>query len=517
MACVRAASNLTFNKYPFLKELGLREENHGVFNGKWCGSGPQITSYNPSTNEPIARVSTATVADYEETIAAMDKAKAMWVETPAPKRGEIVRQIGDGLRAKLQPLGQLVALEMGKIRVEGVGEIQEGVDICDYATGLSRMLNGSVIPSERPGHFMMERWSPLKGHFACISAFNFPAAVFFWNAAISLVCGNTQVWKGANSTPLTTIACAKVIEEVLARNGFPTAISSVITGPGSTVGERIVQDKRIDLVSFTGSTSVGRHLNEVIAKRFGRSIMELGGNNALIVHKDAELDLALRAAVFAAVGTCGQRCTSLRRLILHESIYDQFVEKLMKAYDTIKIGDPLEDGVLCGPLHSQASVKDFTDAIERIKKIPTAKILRGGKVLNRPGNFVEPTIVSVRHDEEIVQEELFAPVLYVMKYKTIDEAIAINNEVPQGLSSSIFTKQQDILFKWTGPLGSDCGIVNVNIGTSGAEIGGAFGGEKETGSGRESGSDSWKQYCRRHTCTINYSKELPLAQGINFG
>ncbi|CAK4078987.1 unnamed protein product [Aphanomyces euteiches] len=512
----RYQSGLTFSKYPFLSELGLKETNDGVFDGSWFGNGPVFTSVNPATNEPIATIRTGTKDDYERVVKSMDAAKKEWADVPAPRRGEIVRQIGDALRAKQTALGNLIALEMGKIAVEGVGEVQEAVDICDFAVGLSRCLNGTIIPSERPGHFMMERYNPLKGHVGIITAFNFPCAVMFWNGALSLVAGNTQLWKPSDSLCLTAIACNKVISDVLTANGYNPAIASVICGSGPEVGEPMIRDKRMELISFTGSTHVGRHVNQVVAGRFGKTILELGGNNAMIIDADADLDMALRATLFSAVGTAGQRCTTLRRIYLHEGIYDSFLPKLLTAYDQIKIGDPLDPTTLCGPLHNKAAVDKYAAGIETIKS-QNGKILRGGKVLPGPGNFVEPTLVEIDHDAPIVQTEIFAPITYVMKFSDLDEAIEKNNDVPQGLSSSLFTQNQAAIFKWTGPAGSDCGIVNVNIGPSGAEIGGAFGGEKETGGGRESGSDAWKQYMRRSTCTINHSKNLPLAQGINFG
>lgn len=502
-------------QFPFLSELGIQKENHGVFNGQWFGSGTVYTSVNPVNGQPIASVCGGNKADYQKVVDAMDDAKPQWCNLPSPERGEIVRQIGEELRNKRDALGKLIALEMGKIYVEGVGEVQEAIDICDFAVGLSRTLNGSVIPSERPGHFMMERYNPLKGHVAIVTAFNFPCAVLFWNAALSLVCGNTQIWKPSESLSLTSVACTKIIADVLERNGHPGAIASLICGSGAEVGEMIVHDKKMELVSFTGSTKVGRHVNEVVSSRFGKAILELGGNNAMIVDNDADLEMALRATLFSAVGTAGQRCTSLRRLFLHVDIHDEFLQRLVSAYQNVKIGNPLENGILCGPLHNPQAVKNYLDGIKTIQN-QGGKILTGGKEIEGEGYFVEPTIVSIAHDAEIVQKEIFAPILYAHTFKTLDEAIEMNNAVPQGLSSSLFTKNQAAIFKWTGPLGSDCGIVNVNIGPSGAEIGGAFGGEKETGGGRESGSDAWKQYMRRSTCTINYSKELPLAQGIDF-
>jgi len=509
------AQALTFNDYPFLKELGLSEENLGVYSGKWGGSGDFLTSISPSTGKPIARVRQSSTQEYEECISAMEAAKRTWQATPMPKRGEIVRQIGDGLRAKLVPLAKLVALEMGKIHKEGVGEVQEFIDMCDYAVGMSRMLTGQIIPSERPGHVIHENWHPL-GLIGIITAFNFPVAVFGWNVALSLVCGNCQIWKGASTTSLLTLAVMKIVAEVLEKNGVPPGVCTMVIGPGRTVGELLIQDKRLKLISFTGSTEVGRHISTVVGTRFGRTILELGGNNALVVMDDANLDLALRAVLFAAIGTAGQRCTSIRRLFLHEKVYDSFLARLLSGYRSVKIGDPLHEDTLMGPVHTAGALKEFSEGLKTIQE-QGGKILHGGKVLSdRPGFYVEPTLVSINHDAPIVKTELFVPILYVMKFSTLDEAIEYNNEVPQGLSSALFTNNQMNVFRWTGALGSDCGIVNINVGTSGAEIGGAFGGEKETGGGREAGSDSWKQYMRRATCTINYSADLPLAQGIDF-
>lgn len=403
---------------------------------------------------------------------------------------------------------------MGKILAEGLGEVQEVIDICDYAVGLSRMINGSVLPSERPNHTLMEVWNPL-GVIGIVTAFNFPMAVFGWNTAISLVCGNAQIWKGASSTSLCTIALSKVLERVLRNNGINPAVSSTVIGPGSTIGDKLVNDSRISLVSFTGSTSVGRGVSEKVHARFGRTILELGGNNAIVVMDDADLDLVIPATFFAAVGTCGQRCTTSRRLIVHEKVYDKVVSSLLKAYQQVKIGQPLEDGTLCGPLHTKNAVKEYADGIETIKS-QGGKILHGGKVIEGPGNFVEPTLVEISKDAPITKEELFVPILYVIKTTSLEDAIEINNSVPQGLSSSLFTTNQKNVFTWLGPNGSDCGIINVNAPTNGAEIGGAFGGEKETGGGRESGSDSWKQYMRRGTVTVNHGDDIPLSQGIQF-
>jgi len=376
------------------------------------------------------------------------------------------------------------------------------------------MLEGKVFPSERPGHFMMETWNPL-GIIGVITAFNFPVAVFGWNLALAMICGNPVIWKGASSTSLISIACTKIVQEVLVRNNMPPALLSTIVGGGSTVGEHMINDARLRLVSFTGSTPIGRHVSEVVHKNFNRTILELGGNNAVIVMEDADLDLALRGAVFSAVGTAGQRCTTLRRLVIHSSVYDTLRDRLVAAYGNVVIGDPLDEGVLMGPVHTAGAIKEFTEGLETIKE-QGGKVIYGGNVIERDGFYVEPTLVEIAHDAPIVKEELFVPILYLIKCENIDEAIEINNEVPQGLSSGMFTKNLQYMHQWTGPNGSDCGLVNVNIGPSGAEIGGAFGGEKETGGGRESGSDSWKQYMKRSTCTINYSKELPLAQGIKF-
>jgi aldehyde dehydrogenase family 7 member A1 len=433
-------------------------------------------------------------------------------------RGEVVRKIGEKLRENKHELGTMISLEMGKILTEGLGEVQEAIDICDYAVGLSRMLNGSVIPSERPGHVMMERYNPLKGHVGIISAFNFPVAVYFWNLALSLVCGNTNLWKPHEGLSLTSVAVTRLVADVLEEAGYSGAIASMICGTGAEVGDRLVRDKRIELVSFTGSTEKGRGVGEIVSSRFGKSILELGGNNAMIVDKSANLDLAVRATLFGSVGTAGQRCTSQRRVYLHADVYDAFLAKLIPAYGSVKIGSPLDPATLCGPLFNQVAVKNFKDTVATATNATNqGKVLFGGDVLTEmPGNFVRPCVIAVPTTAEVVQKEVFVPILYVMKVGSVEEAVGLNNAVAQGLSSSLFTQDLGQIFHWTGPAGSDCGIVNVNIGTSGAEIGGAFGGEKETGGGRESGSDAWKQYMRRSTCTINYSKELPLAQGVNF-
>jgi aldehyde dehydrogenase family 7 protein A1 len=504
-------------KYAWLKELGLSADNPGVYFGSsWGGSGQVITSVCPANNSPIARVTQGSTADYDTCVKASREAWNTWAEIPAPERGEIVRQLGDALRKKKVLLGKLVSLEMGKILAEGAGEVQEYIDICDYAVGLSRMFAGKILPSERRGHVLLENWNPL-GLVGIISAFNFPCAVFGWNNAIALTCGNTTLWKGAPTTPLTSIAISRVVANVLEANKLPGAICTMICG-GSEIGSLMSSDERIPLVSFTGSCAVGNKVAVAVTERFGKHLLELGGNNAIIVNEDADVDMVVRAALFACVGTAGQRCTSTRRMILHEKVYDEILQKLVKSYSLVmpRIGDPLDEETLYGPMHSKQGVEQYQTALKEAVA-SGGKIEFGGKVIDRPGNFVEPTIVSgLAHDAKIVHKETFAPIVYILKAKSLDEAIKWNNEVKQGLASSIFTKDVGNVFKWLGPKGSDCGLVNVNIPTSGAEIGGAFGGEKHTGGGRESGSDSWRQYMRRSTCTINYSKELPLAQGIKF-
>jgi aldehyde dehydrogenase family 7 protein A1 len=504
--------------YEFLEALGLADAAPGVWDGEsWCGDAESLlVSQNPANGEDVLSVKQATPEMYEKCIENMIKARDEWMMTPAPKRGEVVRAIGVALRAKKAELGELVAMEMGKIRAEGEGEVQEAIDICDLAVGLSRCINGAVIPSERHEHALLECYSPL-GLVGIVTAFNFPCAVLFWNLAISMICGNCNIWKGASTTPLVTMACTKIVVDVLKEQGVPTAVLTTVTGPGRTIGQRLIEDERLKLVSFTGSSEIGTTVSRVVHERFGRTILELGGNNASIVMPDADLEMVVRGSLFGAVGTAGQRCTTLRRLIIHESVYDEVVSRLVRAYKTVKIGDPREEGVLMGPLHTAAAVREYTEGLEAIKA-QGGKILTGGNPLPEllGGYHVEPTIVEIDHTAEIVKTELFVPILYVLKFGTIEEAIAINNEVPQGLSSSMYTKDVGALFKWIGPCGSDCGIVNLNCGTSGAEIGGAFGGEKATGGGRESGSDAWKQYMRRTTCTLNYSTALPLAQGIKF-
>lgn len=499
-----------------LQRLGLKGDspNPGVLNGSrgWLGSGPVVTSVNPATNEPIGQVVTATPEETSDAVTSAVASFKSWCQIPAPARGQIVRQIGDKIRSNIADLGQLIALETGKILPEAIGEVQEVVDVADYAVGLSRMIPGQVFPSERPGHALLEVCNPY-GTVGIITAFNFPAAVFGWNAALALITGNVTVWKPAPSTPLTAIAMTKLIQSVLKENKIPESVCTLVTG-GSDISQLIAKDTRLPLISFTGSCAAGASVASMVQSRWGKTLLELGGNNAIIVAKDADLKLAVRAILFACVGTAGQRCTTTRRLILHHEIHDQMLSQLKQAYGQVKIGDPLDKGTLMGPLHSENAVKAYLDTIEAIKK-KGGKIEFGGERIK--GNFVKPTIVTgLVPDDKIVLTETFVPIVYVTKFTELDEAIKQNNSAEQGLSSSLFTKDIGNIFKWIGPLGSDCGIVNVNIPTSGAEIGGAFGGEKATGGGRESGSDSWKQYMRRSTCTINCSNELPLAQGIQF-
>ncbi|HET7779253.1 MAG TPA: aldehyde dehydrogenase family protein [Rudaea sp.] len=506
---------------PILKALGLTDVESGTYlgNGEWSKTtgASTIDVINPSTHEIIGRVHASSAADYDTIVQRAQEAFKVWRTTPAPRRGEAVRLCGEALRKHKDALGSLVALEMGKIKPEGDGEVQEMIDIADFALGQSRMLYGLSMHSERPGHRMYEQWHPL-GVIGIISAFNVPVAVWAWNAFIAAVCGDISIWKPSPKTPLSAIASMKICNEALKAAGFPD-LFFLFNDAGSELAERMVGDHRIPLISFTGSTRVGRHVGERVAKRLGRSLLELGGNNAIIVDQTADLKLAIPAIVFGAVGTAGQRCTTTRRLFVHESIFDNVVNTLVGAYKQVekKIGDPTLPTTLMGPLNSPVAVQHFSDAIEKAKSLG-GKVLTGGSALtDRPGNFVLPTIIAgLKDTDEVVQSETFAPILYVMPYKTIDEALAMHNAVPQGLSSSIFTSNVRAAEAFLSSAGSDCGIANVNIGTSGAEIGGAFGGEKETGGGRESGSDAWKAYMRRQTNTINYSDALPLAQGIKF-
>jgi aldehyde dehydrogenase (NAD+) len=496
-------------------ELGIRDSNLGACTGEWIAADQpsQLVSVNPTDGEPIASILQADEAAYEKVVAAAAAAFPAWRMMPAPVRGEVVRELGNELRIFKEPLGRLVSLEMGKILSEGLGEVQEMIDMCDFAVGLSRQLYGPNMMSERPRHRMYEQWHPL-GVVGIITAFNFPVAVWAWNAALAAVCGNTMVWKPSSDTPLTAVAVQHICNRVMKRHGLE-GIFNLVIGPGRTIGERMINDRRIPLISFTGSTGMGRHVAEATARRFGRNILELGGNNAIIVAEDADLELVVRAILFAAVGTAGQRCTSLRRLFLHKNITDKVIERLLKAYPSIPIGDPLEDGVLMGPLVNQRAVEDHFAALDAIRE-QGGEILCGGGRPDRPGFFVEPTIVKAHPELAKAREETFAPILYVYEFETFDEAMAMHNSVDQGLSSAVFTDSLRTAERFLSHEGSDCGIANVNIGTSGAEIGGAFGGEKETGGGREAGSDAWKAYMRRQTCTINWGGELPLAQGVKF-
>jgi aldehyde dehydrogenase (NAD+) len=499
--------------------LSAKDVNPGAFWGQWGCSGPVLEKRTPIDGSVIGRVAQAAPADYERAVAAAEKAFAAWRDLPAPKRGEVIRRYGEALRALKTPLGRLVSLEAGKILAEGEGEVQEMIDICDYAVGLSRQLYGLTIASERPGHHMRETWHPL-GVVGIISAFNFPVAVWCWNSAIAAVCGDTTIWKPSEKTPLTAIACIRIAEKVCRECGVDPAIFALVIGDGPAVGELMTKDRRIPLVSATGSTRMGRRVGEVVAKRFGRTILELGGNNAIIVAPSADLKMAKRGILFGAVGTAGQRCTTTRRIIVHESIKEELVKSLVDAYKQVPIGNPLEAGTLMGPLIDEASLQGMMNAIAEAKKQGGRIRHGGGRVTVKGlagGCYVTPCIIEAKNDWPIVQHETFAPILYVITYRTLDEAIALQNGVPQGLSSAIFTTDLREAELFLSARGSDCGIANVNIGTSGAEIGGAFGGEKETGGGRESGSDSWKAYMRRQTVTVNYSNALPLAQGIKFG
>ncbi len=504
----------------FLKKLGIEGTNPGTSTGqKFYGSGAKekLSSYTPIDNSQIADTTVTTREEYDKVVETAQKAFKEWRMVPAPKRGEIVRQIGLELREHKEELGRLVTYEMGKIYQEGLGEVQEMIDICDFAVGQSRMLYGKTMQSERPKHRMYEQWHPL-GITGIISAFNFPVAVYSWNAMIAAICGNVMIWKGSEKTPLCGIAVQNIIAKVLKRNDLPEGIFNLITG-NREVGEWMTEDERIPLISATGSIRMGREVAKTVGARLGKTILELGGNNAIIVSKDADLEMAARAIAFGSVGTCGQRCTSTRRLIIHEEVFDQLKERLVEIYKDVNIGNPLDEDTLVGPLIDQDAVKSMQFALNELKK-QGGEVLYGGEKLDdnhlEGNNYVRPAIVTAKNEWDIVQEETFAPILYLMKYRDFDEAISKHNGVKQGLSSSVFTLNLREAETFLSARGSDCGIANVNVGTSGAEIGGAFGGEKDTGGGRESGSDAWKTYMRRQTNTINWSDELPLAQGIEF-
>ncbi len=500
--------------HSLLESLGVRPVSPGACTGAWIEThGPELVSVNPTTGEPIASVLQATADDYEKVVVEAEKALLTWRMTPAPGRGEIVRQLGEELRKHRKNLGRLVSLETGKILSEGLGEVQEMIDICDFAVGLSRQLYGLTMHSERPMHRMYEQWHPL-GIVGIVSAFNFPVAVWSWNAAIAAVCGDTMIWKPSSKTPLTAVAVQNICNDVMKRNGLH-GVFNVMIGRGKDVGERMLNDRRIPLISATGSCRMGRRIATVVGERLGRTILELGGNNAIVVMDDASLDLAVRAILFGAVGTAGQRCTSTRRVIAQKGIAKELTDRLVAAYREVRIGDPLDEKTLMGPLIDAEAVAEMMAALDRAKAEGGA-VLCGGKKLDRSGYFVEPTLVKAHKGLEVAKDETFAPILYLYEVDTLDDAIALHNDVPQGLSSAIFTTSLISAETFLSHLGSDCGIANVNIGTSGAEIGGAFGGEKDTGGGREAGSDSWKVYMRRQTNTLNWSRELPLAQAVEF-
>ncbi len=497
--------------------LGLADTLAGVFSGEWFGRGPYLEKRSPIDGTFLARIAQATREDYERAAASARHAYMGWRATPAPRRGEVVRQLSERLRTLKAPLGRLISLETGKILTEAEGEVQEMIDICDFAVGLSRQLYGLTIASERPNHRMLEQWHPL-GLVGIISAFNFPVAVWAWNSVLAIVCGNATLWKPSEKTPLTAIACIRIAEQACLDCGVDPALWSLVVG-GAAVGRLLAEDIGVPLVSATGSTRMGRAVAETVARRLGRTLLELGGNNALVVTQTADLGLALRAVLFGAVGTAGQRCTTTRRLIVHESVREPFLKSLRSAYRRVRIGNPLRPDTLMGPMIDAEAVAAMRATLDELKTLG-GRILYGGQRLNGesyPGGlYVTPCLAEARNEWSVVQRETFAPILYILPYRELDEAIALHNAVPQGLSSAIFSTNLTETERFLSALGSDCGIANVNLGTSGAEIGGAFGGEKETGGGRESGSDSWKAYMRRQTVTINYGSELPLAQGIRF-
>ncbi len=501
-------------KLDFLEELGIENLNLGGYSESWLGSGADLDCITPVDGTLIAKVKQCNSGDYETIMQRSSQIFKKWRMEPAPKRGEVVRNLANAFRKHKTALGKLISWEMGKIQAEGEGEVQEMIDIADYAVGLSRQLYGKTMHSERPNHRMYEQWHPL-GTVGIVTAFNFPGAVWAWNAMIAAVCGDVMVWKPSSKTPLTAIAIQKIVNEVMTPLGWD-GVMSLLVGSSRDVGELLVHDRRIPLVSATGSCNMGRKIGEVVAKRLGRSLLELGGNNAIIVMPDSDPELVLRAVLFGAVGTSGQRCTSTRRLFLHKSISSSIIEKLVASYSQIKIGNPLNSDTIVGPLVDKTAVQDYSDALEIIKK-ENGEIVYGGNVIQADGFYVEPTLVKANMGMQIVREETFAPILYLFEFEDLEEAIEAHNSVDQGLSSSIFTKDMQSVEKFLSHSGSDCGIANVNIGTSGAEIGGAFGGEKDTGGGREAGSDSWKIYMRRQTNTLNWSDDLPLAQGIEFG
>jgi L-aminoadipate-semialdehyde dehydrogenase len=500
------------------QQLGIKESNPGACSciNSWTTDpeGKDLVSYDPTSGKPLATIRQVTDKTYEKILENAQGTFKTWRNVPAPKRGLLVRDLGNALRDVREPLGELIALEMGKIKAEGIGEVQEMIDICDFAVGLSRQLYGLTMPSERPGHRMYEQWHPL-GPIGIITAFNFPAAVWAWNSAIAAVCGNTMLWNPSSSVNLVAVAIQHVANKVMQKHDAG-GLFNLVAGSGRTIGDTMLKDKRLPLISFTGSVFIGKHVGTTIAGRLGKSILELGGNNAVIVSAEADLDLALRAIVFGAVGTAGQRCTSTRRVIVHKSIANELTDRLVNAYAQVRIGDPTDDTTLMGPLVNRKAVDDMMAALSSARD-QGGEILTGGKERTDLGDcFVEPTIVRMPSQTDLVCEETFAPILYVLEFDTLEEALELHNEVPQGLSSAMFTNNLRESEQFLSCNGSDCGIANINLGTSGAEIGGAFGGEKETGGGRESGSDAWKGYMRRQTNTVNWSDSLPLAQGINF-
>ncbi len=511
---------MEYNIQEVLKELGIKEVNNAICTGaEWVkGSGDPIKSYSPTDGNLIAEVNQGTLEEYNEVIEKAKGAFKEWRKVPAPLRGEVVRQIGMELRKYKEPLGKLVSYEMGKIYQEGLGEVQEMIDICDFAVGQSRQLYGFTMHSERPAHRMYDQYHPL-GIVGVVSAFNFPVAVWAWNAMIALVCGDVVVWKPSSKVMLCAVAVHSIIAKILKENNVPEGTVSLVAAGSKYLGDNFFSDKNIPLVSFTGSTKIGKKVGRLVGERLGKSILELGGNNAIVVTPNADLEIAMRAIVFGAVGTCGQRCTSTRRVIIHESVYESLKEKLVNVYKSVKVGHPLDASTLVGPLIDKWAVDTYLEAVEQVKK-EGGNILYGGTVRQgegfESGCYVTPCIAEVENHYSIVQDETFAPLLYLIKYSELEEAIEIHNDVPQGLSSAMFSTNILETEQFLGHAGSDCGIANINIGTSGAEIGGAFGGEKETGGGRESGSDAWKAYMRRQTNTINYSTDLPLAQGIEF-
>jgi len=505
-----------------LNRLNIFEENSGITTGKDVieTNGKLTSSETPISNLEIAKVRNASIEDYENVVLKAQNAFKIWKKVPAPKRGEIVRQMGEALRNAKDDLGMLVSLEMGKVYQEGLGEVQEMIDICDFAVGQSRLLNGFTMKSERENHRMYDQYHPV-GIVGIISSFNFPVAVWAWNTMLAAIAGDVVIWKPSSKTPISAIATMNIIRKVLVKNNIPEGVFNMIVAKSSVLGDNFLEDKRINLFSVTGSTAVGKRVAQIVGKRLGKTILELGGNNAVIISKHADLEMAIPAVVFGAVGTAGQRCTSTRRIIVHENIFEDVKNRLLNAYKQVskRIGNPLKNDILVGPLIDKHSVEDYKFAVKKVQE-EGGEILIGGNVLvgkeYESGNYVEPCIALAENDYEIVQEETFAPIVYLIKYKNFDEAIEINNNVPQGLSSALFTLNMRESEQFLSEVGSDCGIANVNSGTSGAEIGGAFGGEKDTGGGRESGSDAWKSYMRRQTNTINYGSELPLAQGIKF-